>query len=661
MEVFNIEVKRDFLERLTRAHPVAAIAEMVWNSLDADATRIDVKSFDGEIGLDRIEIIDNGTGIEPDHALDVFKQLGGSWKQIGGVTPNGHRPLHGSEGKGRLRALALGRVCEWFTVYEKSGRRFEYTITIVADRISEVRLIAAEPSKSPHTGTRIVISELLKNWDFLNCDETVQQLSEIFALYLRAYPDVQITIPTGSLDPKRAIAGEKTFQGGEIRDELGRPHSVSVDIIEWRRPTERAIYLCNEGGLALGQTHRKLQVPGFDFSAYLKSSYVAELAKTGRLELADMDSKLTASVDEAVGFVREFYRERRADTAKNVVETWKAEKVYPFKGEPATPIERIERQVFDLVAIGVNEHLPEFGSAPIAQKKLQLRMLRQAIEKSPEDLQVILNEVLNLPLAMQKEFAALLHEASLSAIISASKLVTDRLKFLTGLETILYEQPYKDALKERSQLHRLLAENSWIFGEEFHLTIDDESLSQVLRKHQELLGDAVVVDEPVKPMKGKRAIVDLVLSRAKPRQRVNELDHLVVELKRPNVTIGAKEITQIKQYALAIARDERFRSLSTRWTFWIISNDLDESAQAEAAQTNRPRGVVYQSDTPARMTIWAKPWSEVLEENRMRLNVFQQRLEHRADQGTALAYLRETYDRVLAGLPVTEPVTDSSG
>jgi len=111
-----------------------------------------------------------------------------------------------------------------------------------------------------------------------------------------------------------------------------------------------------------------------------------------------------------------------------------------------------------------------------------------------------------------------------------------------------------------------------------------------------------------------------------------------------NATIGAKALTQIKEYALAIARDERFRNLNTRWTFWVISNDLDATAQAEGAQANRPRGVVYQSDTPVRMTIWAKPWSEVLEENRMRLNVFQQRLEHRADQGTALAYLRARPD-----------------
>jgi Histidine kinase-, DNA gyrase B-, and HSP90-like ATPase len=84
MDVFNIEVKRDFLERLTRAQPIAAIAEMIWNSLDADATRVVLKSVDGDVGVDRLEITDNGSGIAPDHALDVFKQLGGSWKQIGG-------------------------------------------------------------------------------------------------------------------------------------------------------------------------------------------------------------------------------------------------------------------------------------------------------------------------------------------------------------------------------------------------------------------------------------------------------------------------------------------------------------------------------------------------------------------------------------------------
>ena len=64
-------------------------------------------------------------------------------------------------------------------------------------------------------------------------------------------------------------------------------------------------------------------------------------------------------------------------------------------------------------------------------------MLKHAIERSPDDLQLIIKEVLDLPPRKQEELARLLRETSLTAIISAAKMVADRLKFITGLEAIL--------------------------------------------------------------------------------------------------------------------------------------------------------------------------------------------------------------------------------
>jgi hypothetical protein len=51
-------------------------------------------------------------------------------------------------------------------------------------------------------------------------------------------------------------------------------------------------------------------------------------------------------------------------------------------------------------------------------------------------------------------------------------------------------------LKERSQLHRMIADNNtWIFGEEFNLTVDDQSLTEVLRKHRKLIGENIVIEK----------------------------------------------------------------------------------------------------------------------------------------------------------------------
>ena len=63
--------------------------------------------------------------------------------------------------------------------------------------------------------------------------------------------------------------------------------------------------------------------------------------------------------------------------------------------------------------------------------------MKQALETNPNSLQTIINEVLNLKPEEQDDLAELLRDVSLSSIISASKVVTDRLKFINGLENII--------------------------------------------------------------------------------------------------------------------------------------------------------------------------------------------------------------------------------
>jgi len=278
-------------------------------------------------------------------------------------------------------------------------------------------------------------------------------------------------------------------------------------------------------------------------------------------------------------------------------------------------------------------------------------LLRQAIEKSPEDLQLIFDEVLKLPKRKQAELAELLRDVSLSAIISASKIVADRLKFLTGLEAILYDKEPKKRLKERSQLHRIIAQNCWLFGEEFNLSVDDRSLTEVLRKHRKLLGDEIVIDEPVKHISKDRGIVDLMLSRAIRRHRADELTHLVVELKAPKVKIDTSEVTQLEEYAIAVVQDERFRGVDTTWLFWAISDDYGDYAKHRMNNSGR----IYERHN---ISIWVKTWAQVIAENRARLQFFQERLEYQADKGASLRHLQENYAKYLKGVLLEEEEAD---
>ena len=367
--------------------------------------------------------------------------------------------------------------------------------------------------------------------------------------------------------------------------------------------------------------------------------------------MAEMRPAIVDTVNEAQQAIRDYFRSRTAQDARTVVEEWKQENVYPYEGDAATQVEQVERQVFDIVAVNVAQYMPEFSKTPTKNKALHLRLLRQAIAKSPEELQLILDEVLKLPKRKQAELAQLLRDVSLSAIISAAKIVADRLKFLTGLEAILFDYDKKQRLKERSQLHRIVAQNCWLFGEEYNLSVDDRSLTEVLRKHRKLLGDDIVIDEPVKHVSKDRGIVDLMLSRAIRRHKADELTHIVVELKAPKVKIDKDEVTQLEEYALSVMKDERFRGINTTWVFWAISDDYGDYAKHRMTQ---PNGTIFEKDN---LSIWVKTWAQVIGDNRARLQFFQERLEYEADKGASLQHLQEHYANFLKGVFVEDEET----
>jgi hypothetical protein len=64
MTEYAVEIQPDFLERQSKAQPIPAVAEMIWNGLDADATVVTVDLEDDKLGgLKSIIITDNGQGI----------------------------------------------------------------------------------------------------------------------------------------------------------------------------------------------------------------------------------------------------------------------------------------------------------------------------------------------------------------------------------------------------------------------------------------------------------------------------------------------------------------------------------------------------------------------------------------------------------------------
>ncbi len=644
MKRITVQVQPDHIQAIANVkQPLTAISELIWNGVDADANEVNVTLIRNKIdGLSGVTVEDNGHGLPYSQAEDAFQKLGGSWKKDAIRTPAG-RLMHGQLGRGRFKAFGIGSLVTWTSRYKENDKLLEYSISGSSNKLGDFEISDIVESSASSSGMTVELS-VHKNYTSLMGDKAQAEVAELFALYLRQYPNVSLIYDGKKIDIAALIRNVADYLIGVIKERDGEASETHLSVVEWNQPTERALFLCDESGVALHKMSVGIQAPGFEFTAYLKSAYIRKLDATGSLHLEEVDPTLNSLLEASRGKLREHFRERAAEVTAEVVAEWKAEKIYPYEGEPVSVIEKAEREVFDVVAVNVNSYLPDFDRTDKQNKRLSLQLIKQALERDPGELQVILNDVLALPADRKKDLADLLQKTTLSSIISASKIVANRLDFVLGLEEIIFQKENKEALLERSQLHRILASETWIFGEQFHMTVDDESLDHVLNKHLKLLGRKRQDDSSVLDEHGKVRIVDLMLSKRIPLPNAEQRQHLVIELKRPKQRIDGKVQNQIMDYAIAVSSDERFKDTQTQWQFWAVSNEMDESVRAQANQKNRPAGLLFDTEN---VSVWAKTWGQIIQESTGRLQFFEERLRYQADKESALKYLHLTHEKYL--------------
>ena len=621
--------------------------ELIWNALDADATEIEVEFVrTPELdGIEEIRVVDNGHGIPYSTVSDVFGALGGSWKQAKRQSPSG-RPLHGRDGRGRFRAAGIGGRMRWRSTADDpttDGQRQRTTIELRFADLMHGHADDPELTSEP-TGTRVVIDEIPKPPSGLGGDGPIDRLTATFALQLQNY-GVRLRYDDHEVDPAKM----QTYRADYEIDAEGAPAVLTV--VEWGRRMERGLYLCDEHGTPLlDSLPPSIHAPGFHFTAYLRWAGFADLnpedLMVAELNAGEVKRVIEAGRDQ----LRDHFKDRAAERTRELIDRWKDEKVYPFEGEPADEAENTTREVFDVVALSAASVV---NASEIPSRRLSLRLLKEALENDPGSLHRVLREVLDLPEERLHELTGILDHTSLAQIITTSKEISDRLAFLAALERLVLDPDISPHVKERSQLHRILASETWVFGEEYALTVDDESLTAVLRAHLSDLGRSELAEEvePATDMEGHVRIVDLMLGRSMPQAR-DRREHLVIELKRPSVKIGEDEASQIRKYAAAVIADPRFNTTDVSWDFVVVSSKVTGPPELERRSEGRPFGMLW--NTPG-VRVWVFTWGEILEAAQHRLKFVQSRLGYQPNAQQALAYLRQTHNKYLPKV-IADPV-----
>ena len=185
MQTINFTVDSRLLEELGErlvGKPHIALAELVKNSYDADATQV-------VIGFrqDRIEITDNGHGMDFGGFKDFWMRIGTTHKQQDRVSRKLNRPLTGSKGVGRLAVQFLAGKLELHTVSEDCPdlellATVDWARAVRAGELTEAEADyeAAEattvyPGGSKH-GTQIILTGLNQQWDAKALEDLAKEI-----------------------------------------------------------------------------------------------------------------------------------------------------------------------------------------------------------------------------------------------------------------------------------------------------------------------------------------------------------------------------------------------------------------------------------------------------------------------------------------------------
>ena len=369
-----VQARADHVASLASATPLSAVEELVWNALDADAREVKIDLVQNQLGgVDAVRVSDDGCGIDIIKAEDTFGSLGGSWKMVGEqVTATYGRRLHGRHGRGRFKAFALGTHVEWRTTMKAGDTLLSYTLSGDAGQPGLFHIEQAG-AVGPATGTEVFVTGVRATVDSLTATETVvQALAAKFALYLKAYPDVNVYFCGIPVSP---VIVQKHTTDYTVRLENGQ--EAKLEVIEWRRKFsgKGRIVFCGRDGFALHERPSGVRsgIP-FSYTAYLQCARFAELAAENALVMDELHPEVRTWLDSTRQTLKAHFHRRTEEESAARLAKWMAENIYPYAADDTSD----ERRRFDEGVADMRAHLDGFDALPVAERGYLFSLLRKA-------------------------------------------------------------------------------------------------------------------------------------------------------------------------------------------------------------------------------------------------------------------------------------------
>ena len=223
----------------------------------------------------------------------------------------------------------------------------------------------------------------------------------------------------------------------------------------------------------------------------------------------------------------------------------------------------------------------------------------------------IMDSITSLTPEERVELNDVLKKTTLSRIIRTVSSIQSRLKVIEALKKLVYDEAM--FTNERDHIQKIIENNYWIFGEQYHLVSADVNFERALENYTYLLDGYDSLNDYTIDNQEKKRRPDIFMCRSRSVYSENSTEleeNIIVELKAPKVVLNKKIYRQIEDYMLLISKEPQFNSRLRTWKFIMVSSEINEDIEAmyKAWEIKGKRFLVNSLNN---FEIYAMTWDDV--------------------------------------------------
>ena len=624
-----------------------ALRELINNSLQANADEINLhlkysNSAKIKAPIEKIEIIDNGYGVSYSDFDRKILEIGTTVKQKG-------------QGIGRFSALQIGELMHIETVaYDEMEQKYSKTLfSIDSTDLSNAQFEDTEfkvdyeylDNNNHNTYYKVIIEQLHHNKQ-----ETVSKRNKLTEDFLKeninqsifeSYPyeifnnKVAFTVNDKKLNRDNFVFDKPTTKKTTYVDKKGAEHEMNFYFYNIKSQLNKVkVFFQIENAGIKSIAHQYTYSSDWytpdlgTWFIYIESEFFdsdlfrnIEIESLGEDEIKNLKNHTKETIND-------FFQAKNKRFEK-FINQLESDQYYPYNNtKPATKSQEV---LFKKAAylledehrlLGRNDKIRDF-LYPLLDKALTNGYIEDIFKK-----------VLNLSDKSLEKFHSLLEKTNLDNIVHFASEVSEKLEFLNFLHDLIYGD-ISNVLKERSQLHKIIEKQLWLFGENYNGTPklwSDKRIGKILEEIRNDYFNYLPTNEDGNLLKvdneGLNDITDLFFFNEKITDN-EDREILIVELKAPNCAISGKELNQIDRYAFTLEEKSSLPNDKVNYKLILISSQLTKFAKSKVKskrnEYNKP--FLYDIKTEKDIEVYVMEWSELIESNKRRLGYLSNQLK----------------------------------